>query len=254
MYVRLAFAVAAHLSSEILLVDEVLAVGDAAFQKRSIGMMREAADSGRTVIFVSHQMSAVAALCDRLIVLDAGQIRFMGETHAGIEAYMDSYAAAPDGFDSAQRAGGGEWRVTEATPSKLAFLAHEPKTFEFTARRHTGEPTGFWASANITDEAGAVVARCDSRLSGILLTPGASEASFRVDVRSPWLRPGTYHVDLYLENYGLYDHWERACSFDVLPALPYQHTADDGAISGAPVLTDFDFELISRADDARFLA
>ena len=80
MYVRLAFAVAAHLSSEILLVDEVLAVGDAAFNKRALGMMHDAADTGRTVVFVSHQMSAIAALCDRAFVLDRGKLQFMGDT------------------------------------------------------------------------------------------------------------------------------------------------------------------------------
>jgi homopolymeric O-antigen transport system ATP-binding protein len=74
MYVRLAFAVAAHLEPEILLVDEVLAVGDAEFQRRCLGRMEELGSSGRTVIFVSHQLSAVAQLCDRAIWINGGQV------------------------------------------------------------------------------------------------------------------------------------------------------------------------------------
>ena len=74
MYVRLAFAVAAHLEPEILLVDEVLAVGDAEFQRRCLGRMEDLSESGRTVLFVSHNMQAVAQLCDRAILLDGGRV------------------------------------------------------------------------------------------------------------------------------------------------------------------------------------
>ena len=74
MYVRLAFAVAAHLNPEILIVDEVLAVGDAAFQKRCLGKMKDVADSGRTVLFVSHNMAAVRSLCNRSLVMHRGKL------------------------------------------------------------------------------------------------------------------------------------------------------------------------------------
>ena len=75
MYVRLAFAVAAHLEPEILLVDEVLSVGDAEFQRRCLGRMEELGNTGRTVVFVSHALPAVAQLCDRAIWIDGGQRR-----------------------------------------------------------------------------------------------------------------------------------------------------------------------------------
>src|SRR5207248_3325201 len=74
MYVRLAFAVAAHLNPEILVVDEVLAVGDAAFQKKCLGRMSEVARDGRTVLFVSHNMAAVSALCTQALVLREGMV------------------------------------------------------------------------------------------------------------------------------------------------------------------------------------
>ena len=74
MYVRLAFSVAAHLEPEILLVDEVLAVGDAEFQARCLGRMEDLGDTGRTVLFVSHNMQAIAQLCDRALLLEGGSI------------------------------------------------------------------------------------------------------------------------------------------------------------------------------------
>ncbi|MEK7636834.1 MAG: ABC transporter ATP-binding protein [Patescibacteria group bacterium] len=89
MYVRLAFAVAAHLEPEILIVDEVLAVGDAEFQKKSLGKMREVSErSGRTVIFVSHNMAAIRKLCQRVLLLDKGRIIASGKTDAIITQYL----------------------------------------------------------------------------------------------------------------------------------------------------------------------
>jgi lipopolysaccharide transport system ATP-binding protein len=89
MYVRLAFAVAAHLESEILIVDEVLAVGDTEFQQKCLGKMGDAGKKeGRTVLFVSHNMAAISALCDRTIVLEKGQKIFDGLARDGVERYL----------------------------------------------------------------------------------------------------------------------------------------------------------------------
>jgi lipopolysaccharide transport system ATP-binding protein len=87
MYVRLAFAVAAHLEPEILIVDEVLAVGDADFQKKCIGKMDEVAKEGRTILFVSHNMGAVQALCSRAIMLQSGKLFYEGPTRDTIAKY-----------------------------------------------------------------------------------------------------------------------------------------------------------------------
>ncbi len=88
MYLRLAFAVAAHLDPEILLVDEVLAVGDAAFQRKCLGKMGEVARQGRTVAFISHNMAAIEDLCDRCLVVDGGMVAFEGTTQAAVSAYV----------------------------------------------------------------------------------------------------------------------------------------------------------------------
>lgn len=89
MYVRLAFAVAAHLEPEILIVDEVLAVGDAEFQKKCLGKMDEVSKTGRTVLFVSHQMGTIAQLCQRAILLQKGAVVMSDETSAVIDFYVN---------------------------------------------------------------------------------------------------------------------------------------------------------------------
>src|SRR6266850_572767 len=90
MYLRLAFAVAAHLEPEILLVDEVLAVGDAAFQKKCLSKMQDVGRQGRTVLFVSHNMPAVTRLCPRTILLDQGRVLFDGPSSEVVGAYLNS--------------------------------------------------------------------------------------------------------------------------------------------------------------------
>ncbi len=92
MYVRLAFAVAAHLQPEILLVDEVLAVGDAAFQKKCLGKMGDVAKEGRTVLFVSHNMGAVNSLCSRAILLDGGHVQLDDNANQVIDKYINEVA------------------------------------------------------------------------------------------------------------------------------------------------------------------
>ena len=112
MYVRLAFAVAAHLEPEILVVDEVLAVGDAEFQQKCMGKIKDVASGGRTVLFVSHNMAAVENLCTAGIVLRNGSIAFNGGIAEAIEAYSSSSAAARGGTAADLRA----MRATGAKP------------------------------------------------------------------------------------------------------------------------------------------
>ena len=89
MRVRLAFSVAAHLEPEILLIDEVLSVGDISFQKKCIGKMGDVASKGRTILFVSHNMGAINRLCERVILLENGAIKFDGDTIEGVKKYVE---------------------------------------------------------------------------------------------------------------------------------------------------------------------
>src|SRR5690242_7776714 len=100
MYVRLAFGVAAHLEPEILIVDEVLAVGDAAFQKKCIGKMGEVAKQGRTVLLVSHTMSVISALATRCLVLAEGRCIFEGDVEQGVKLYAQPDSEAPPEYDA----------------------------------------------------------------------------------------------------------------------------------------------------------
>jgi len=115
MYVRLGFAVAAHLQPEILLVVEVVSVGDAEFQKRSIGRMERVAQEGRTVFFVSHNMATIENLCHRVIVMKNGRIDFDGETRAGIAKYIgEGSTPNPTDLEAVEdRTGTGEAIITD---------------------------------------------------------------------------------------------------------------------------------------------
>ena len=93
MYVRLAFAVAAHLDTDILLVDEVLAVGDAQFQRKCLGKMEAITRQGRTLLFVSHNMSLISSLCSRAILLNAGRVEIIGDVSSAIRAYSKDISA-----------------------------------------------------------------------------------------------------------------------------------------------------------------
>ena len=134
MYMRLAFAVAAHLEPEILLIDEVLAVGDVAFQKKCLGQMGKISSRGRTVLFVSHNMSAVEALCSNSIFLNQGRIEFTGCTNHAISIYLSDNITVqniPIRYRN-DREGAGNVRFTNivvdapegiATGKNIAFLA-----------------------------------------------------------------------------------------------------------------------------------
>jgi lipopolysaccharide transport system ATP-binding protein len=123
MYVRLAFAVAAHLEPEILLVDEVLAVGDVAFQKKCLGKMGDVAKEGRTVLFVSHNMSAVTSLCKRAILLQGGLLAKDGEIAPTIDMYLSEFR------DNLVRHGEASFSNTDF-PVKTPFLLRSLRTLD----------------------------------------------------------------------------------------------------------------------------
>ncbi|HKO61265.1 MAG TPA: ABC transporter ATP-binding protein, partial [Pyrinomonadaceae bacterium] len=134
MYMRLAFAVAAHLEPEILIVDEVLAVGDAAFQRKCLGKMDEVRQEGRTVLFVSHQLSAVEKICSRAFVIRSGRFTFDGPTEEAIKHYLSDLDATVQDCDLAtvRRSGSGELRLigfsiedSAGTPAPIIFSGED---------------------------------------------------------------------------------------------------------------------------------
>jgi lipopolysaccharide transport system ATP-binding protein len=145
MYVRLAFAVAAHLEPEILIVDEVLAVGDAQFQKKCLGKMSEVSKLGRTVLFVSHQIASIAALSSKCILLAGGQLKSIGATKEIIEAYHEE-----GGFDTSASFTGkknehGVWITRAALKNTLgetctSFLTYEDIQLEIEWHNEQAKP------------------------------------------------------------------------------------------------------------------
>ena len=190
MYLRLAFAVAAHLVSEILLVDEVLAVGDAAFQKKCIGRMNEVAHEGRTVLFVSHNMAAVRTLCNRGICLEGGRIASEGDIEHVLFRYTRSQMQ-----DNTNSPG------TRTSLHSTRINGENPGTIESGSGFDVSCTLDLAASipsfrlfCMIQDANGesVVVMPANSRMLNIAGQPGVHQ--IRVRFPGLWLRPGVYSV------------------------------------------------------------
>lgn len=135
MYVKLAFSVAAHLDSEIMIMDEVLAVGDMAFQKKCLGKMREAAkQEGRTVLYVSHNMNTIRQLCDRCIVLDKGKVIFDGDVEQAISIYYGTNGDAllPLTYNLKELSRPSQQHGNDIRITEFKFLAGEQAVFRRT--------------------------------------------------------------------------------------------------------------------------
>lgn len=131
MFVRLAFAVASVLESDILLVDEVLAVGDSRFQKKCIQKMKEIASSGRTILFVSHQMNTIRQLCDRVIVLNEGKVVYDGDVEGGIRIYnSEAYKQKSDYVDFSDLLRPAGYNLDKAQIMSLQILENENCIYE----------------------------------------------------------------------------------------------------------------------------
>jgi len=242
MYVRLAFAVAAHLSSEILIVDEVLAVGDAEFQRKCLGKMHDAAESGRTVLFVSHHMQSVAALCTTGMYLTKGRMTYYGGVQEAIRHYLDSFnqQETVEAGDFLRRPGSGELRIISATPSKPYYEAAEEKRVSFRIEQQKPSRGKYFISCHLYNEAGVGLVTCDSRLLGHWIEPSpVYEGEFVL--RMPWLKPGRYRMEMFLCGGNIIDRWEEACFFDVIPILPYPDPSHPHAITDGLVFADFDW-------------
>ena len=242
MYVRLAFAVAAHLRSEILLIDEVLAVGDAEFQRRCLAKVKDVAIDGRTVLFVSHHMHSVSLLCDTALLLSHGNLVMKGDVETVIRRYSRALVESPTSAGTTHRPGSGEYRFSAFAPVKQCFEPVEPKQFRFDIAEHRRGGGRFYLSARLMSEIGVEIARFDSRLNGIWAdgAVGNCELSFGV----PWLKPGTYRIDAYLfTGGGVIDSFEGAAYFEVSEFLPYPcPTSMEGTAAGI-VLADFSWSL-----------
>lgn len=209
MYVRLAFAVAAYLESEILVVDEVLAVGDAEFQKKCLGKMQDVSQlEGRTVFFVSHNLAAIEALCRRVIVLDSGIIKFMGDTKSGIDFYLNTRNTAHKNISLVSRKdrmGNGKVQVSSFSiidsNNKIVTQVLSGESYEFKVEyiNHTADVIDrVVISIDIYDEKEHRWLLLRSNFSSVYYTlkPGTGSISCRLD-NFP-LTLGMYYFSIYL--------------------------------------------------------
>lgn len=227
MQMRLAFAVAAHLEPEILLVDEVLAVGDINFQKKCLGKMGDVARAGRTVVLVSHQMNQIRRLCHRVVWVDDGSIRLNGNTHEIVSAYESAMARGDsDGLSRDRgRPDGGRWLRWEISgsnggdPHTLSTLG--PVTVRFIVETNVAVRNGHHGIALFNSERQLIWACAAEKLK---LEIGQHDLCYTFPMLP--LRPGPYSWQV-----SLYEDAECLDAWDCLPEMvvateTHQHQHD----------------------------
>ena len=232
MYMRLAFAVAAHLEPEILMIDEVLAVGDAEFQRKCLGRMSELAGGhGRTVLFVSHNLDAINQLCRRSIWLEGGHVRADGTSVEVVNKYLEQHMEMSTAgtwveLDDTVRKGTGEVRFDRlqflgAGPSGTPYSGG-PITVEVVLTARTPVAIGSFA-ANIATLGGTILVNADPVFGmdvGLELEPG--EHRFKITIEAVHLTPGSYAIGLWMargrgdKDWSIYDSVEQATHLDLI--------------------------------------
>jgi lipopolysaccharide transport system ATP-binding protein len=219
MYLRLAFAVAAHIDPDILIVDEVLAVGDAAFQKKCMAKTESIAGTGRTVLFISHQMSLVQQLCTRSILIQNGRLIRDGRTSEVIHGYLAALQtrASSDLCDRKDRVGRGRMRAVAIHPSGPhgPLISGRPAMIRLVV---DGVREPVQCMIAILDELGNPVTAFDT---ADFSPHDCTGNEFSVEVPALLIRPGRYRVDVALiaEDRVVEDHVESAVVIDVEPGL-----------------------------------
>lgn len=224
MYTRLAFAVAAHLEPEILIVDEVLAVGDAEFQRKCMGKMSDVASQGRTVLFVSHNMAAIEKLCGQVVYLKSGRVVRFGQTRPILDEYRmgSDTAAATSIVDRTDRSGDQRARIErieifDATGNLAPAVM---PTLPFKVRlsgRIDPAITRFQASVDINGVDGTRISTLSSGFHGVSFLRNGGTFSLDCDISGLNLRPDSYVLSVWLGGAdGTLDFVDRAATLEVM--------------------------------------
>ena len=244
MYIRLAFAVAAHLEPDIMIVDEVLAVGDAAFQAKCLGRMNDVAQEGRTVLFVSHNMGAITKLCTRVCWIDAGHVRLDGPPGEVVAQYLSSAVSAHAAWSADRKAD---------DASEFGLLAAEVR--DDSGRQTSAVPfdqpfsvdVSYLVNQTIRDS--AVLLRISDVSGNIVFTSWDTDANMNgLNERGPgtyrsscvlpraFLKPGRYwlSVGAHVPNGRTLDYQENVLAFDVAPVEGGLNSDRAGVVS--PIL------------------
>jgi lipopolysaccharide transport system ATP-binding protein len=236
MYLRLAFAVAAHLESEVLLVDEVLAVGDIAFQKKCLGKMADVSREGRTVLLVSHNMAAIHSLARRCFLISGGRLIHDGSVADGISAYNNSFEDLPTGSTS-----GRHGAIRLLGPNSRRWDGSRQFHLDWEVSLEAMTPSAIiWCI--VTDSNGARMLQ-EYNTYADPHAPDHGSKSWRIRVSMPpvWLKPGMYMVQLRVLPHGL--GVKRYHS----DPLPFEITSPRTSFAEAALAPEVRWELKSSA-------
>ncbi len=262
MYVRLAFAVAAHLEPEILIVDEVLAVGDANFQKKCLGKMSDVVKDGRTILFVSHNMDAVASLCTHTLMISGGRAGERLSPDEGIKQYL---AMSNEGGNLPLRSKPRTQNhkrppifvgmtITGESGHPNVVETGGRVTFEIEVADCDDLKTGAMCGIAITNDRGARIAFFHTLYQGGFTFKGSSHGKFTCTVPSLPLVPNSYSIELVMaDGYGIIEKVERADRLDVV----FADTFNTGKIPGPTqgyVVWPADWEYTGETEQVRDLA
>jgi lipopolysaccharide transport system ATP-binding protein len=223
MYVRLAFAVAAHLEPEILVVDEVLAVGDAEFQKKCLGKMGEVSNTGRTILFVSHNMAAMQTLCSTGALLRDGLLLRFGNIGPVIRAYLERTASQEfrNLAERSDRGGTGSLRVlalrcSGSLSGKRALIVGTPAVIEC----RVSAPAERLIFGVYDNNAGCLISDFDSAIPSPSDLHDGAGVVVRCHIDALLLKPGSYFINVAaFDKHGMADHLQRAIDIEVAEGL-----------------------------------
>ncbi len=219
MYVRLAFAVAAHLHPEILIVDEVLAVGDIEFQKKCMGKMRDVATGGRTVLFVSHNTAAIRSLCTEVIFLAGGKVQLVADPLTAIAAYMQAGdAQRQDTYEGKDGLRLSEPRFLDAGGADAGTTLEFGGSYQLAMNVESPQPIRGALGVSILDDEGMKVSSIQSIEEGCEFWDLSQVGQIVCDLPNLSLLPGTYHLNIELcDQHMAYLRAENAIRFAVEP-------------------------------------
>jgi len=243
MTVRLAFAVAAHLDPDILVVDEVLAVGDAEFQKKAIGKMQDISNTdGRTVLFVSHNMAAVKSLCTRAIVLENGEISYKGEVEEAIQFYLKGGQEKNNISKDYKRKGNGKVKVVDfrayglsenflpqiGMPVSLEFFVQKPKDIK---------ASDIEFDIRIDDVLGQRLIWMNNNLNSSQIKNDFNKVVFKIDKLN--LNKGIYYISTHIMYKNELTDWlQHTFQFEVNEGVFYDNK-NNIPVSQTKILTEF---------------
>ena len=253
MHVRLGFAVAAFLEPEILLVDEVLSVGDRAFQERCIGRMQDVTRGGRTVVFVSHNLAAVQSLCTRAVLLEQGRIVHEGDVADVIAAYVSSTdrEARTSLRERVDRRGDGRLRFVEVEVRGPNGPVRAGDDVEVHLRyESSGNPRGVLAGIAVAGPLGEPLCQCENTMSGDDLASLPAEGVLRCTIPRLALQPGRYSLDVYATLGGTLADWVDHAHFFNIEESDFFGTGRLPSPTYGPLLVEHSWSVVEADVEA----